>query len=273
MRTIWNRAAALWIVGTTLAFSGSCRSGIERRVSRILEWEREPSTRNVERIRGGLQDDEAQVRAGALAALVRLRVPDAVERSRAALADADGGVRATAAKCLLDLSDRDAMPLLSRVALDDPDWRARRGAVEAVGRLGAEDSVEPLARSLGDPSYQVRLAAVEAVTRLGPTPALAELAKIAASETSWEVRAAAAEALGRVTSSDAYAPVKEALDDPNEFVRAAASAALRELRKKGVPEPEEAARLVEAIPQGPVLPGQPALQPKPRPKQGAVPAR
>src|SRR5512135_2581676 len=101
MQTMATRRAIVWIVGIALAFSGSCRPGVEGRATRILDWERVPTAANVERIRKSMGDEAAQVRAGALAALVRLGTPDAKERARAALGDPDGGVRATAVKCLL----------------------------------------------------------------------------------------------------------------------------------------------------------------------------
>jgi HEAT repeat protein len=199
---------------------------------------------------------------------VRLGTPDAKERARAALGDPDGGVRATAVTCLLDLRDAEAVPLLVRVALEDADWRARRGAVEAVGTLAAKGSAGEIAGALDDVSSQVRLAAIGAVMRLGPASAVEMLARFSARESSWEVRAAATEALGRTSSSDAYAPGKAALSDANEFVRAAAAAALRELRRSGVPEPEEA-RPAEAVRAGPVLPGQRPLPPAAKPEAGA----
>ncbi len=273
MRTMTTRSAAVWIVGIALAFSGACRPGVEGRVSRILGWERVPTAANVEKIREATADDAAQVRAGALAALVRLAAPDAKERARAALGDPDGTVRATAVKCLSDLRDADAVPLLVKVAVDDGDWSARRGAVEAVGRLGTEANAGEIASALTDGTPQVRLAAIEAVPRLGPASAVGTLSTLATTEASWEVRAAAAEALGRATSSEAYAPVKAALLDPNEFVRASAAGALRELRKAAVPEPEEAATVAAAEPMGPVLPGVPPLHQTAAAKPAAPPPR
>ncbi len=267
MTTTSSRRWSVWIVVFAVAFSGSCRPGVESRVARIIEWERQPTAKHVDRIRESLGDEDAPVRAGALAALVRLGTPDAKERARAALGDPDGGVRATAAACLLDLRDAEAVPLLVRVALGDADWRARRGAVEAVGTLAAAGSAAEIAGALDDASSQVRLAAVGAVMRLGPAPAVEALARLSATENSWEVRAAATEALGRTSSSDAYAPAKAALSDANEFVRASAAAALRELRRTGVAEPEEALP-AEAAPAGSVLPGQRPQPPAAKPVAG-----
>jgi len=240
MHATISKRKILWIVGLVALTVASCRDRVEGRVSRILEWEREPRSRNVERIRDCLADESAEVRAGALAALVRLRVVDAKERSRVALRDPDGVVRAVAIQGLLDLQDADAVPDLLRIAAGDPDWRARRGAVESLGSLGAAADAAAILPSLGDTSSQVRLAAVGAVARLGPAVALLALAKLAEGDASWEVRAAAVEALGRTSASEAYAHLAATARDSNEFVRAAAAAAEREMRRRGVPEPEEA---------------------------------
>jgi HEAT repeat protein len=241
MRIAASKRRILWIVGLAVLTVASCRDRVEGRVSRILEWEREPRSRNVERIRDCLADESAEVRAGALAALVRLRVVDAKERSRAALKDPDGVVRSAAIEGLLELQDTEAVPDLLRIAAGDPDWRARRGAVESVGSLGAAADATAILPSLGDTSSQVRYAAVGAVARLGPAVALDPLAKLAEGDASWEVRAAAVEALGRLSASEAYAPLAAAGRDSNEFVRAAAAAALREMRRRGVAEMVEVA--------------------------------
>jgi HEAT repeat protein len=262
----------LWIVGLAVLSAVSCRDRIEGRVSRVLNWERDPSAKNVDRIRESLADEDGQVRAGALAALVRLRVADAKERSRAALGDPDSAVRAAAVEGLLDLRDSEAVPGLARVAVADPDWRARRGAVEAVGALGALGGAADVLPALGDSSSQVRLAAVEAVARLGPAVALQPLAKLAEGDASWEVRAAAVEALGRTAVGEAYASLAVATRDPNEFVRGAAAAALRNMRRRGVAEPEEAMPSPAApAPPGAVPPGRPPATGPSRPGGEARP--
>jgi hypothetical protein len=230
----------LSIVGLFVLGAASCRDRVEGRVARIVEWEREPSSRNVERIRGCLADGDGAVRAGALTALVRLGTADAKERARAALSDPDNVVRAAAVAGLLDLKDREAVPDLEKFALSDPDWRVRHGAVEVVGSLGGEGDATALLPFLADTSSQVRLAAIGAVERLGPAVALDGLAKLAESDASWEVRARAVEAMGRTSAGEAYAHLAAASRDPNEFVRAAAAAALRDLRRRGVQEPEVA---------------------------------
>jgi HEAT repeat protein len=250
-----NSRRALSIVGIALLAATGCGDRVERRVAQILEWERDPTAGHLERIRDSLADVDAPVRAGALAALVRLGTSDAKERSRASLTDPDALVRAAAVKCLLDLKDEEAVADLARVAVEDPDWRARRGAVEALGVLGTSRHAGDAIRALGDSTAQVRLAAVEAVVKLGPAPAVEALAKLAAGETSWEVRAAAAEALGHTGASDAYVALRTAALDPNEFVRAAAAAAMRALARQGVPEPAETVPPPAKAPQGPQRPG------------------
>jgi len=226
----------------SLLAAAGCRGHVEGRVARIFEWEREPTASHVERIREALSDAEAPVRAGALAALVRLGTPDAGERSLAALRDPAGSVRITAVECLLDLEDTRAVPDLLRVAAEDTDWHVRRGAVATAGSLVKDASAaESLVKALGDGSAQVRLAAIEAVSRHGAAGALEALSRLAREETSWENRAAAVVALGRTGLPEAYAPVDSAALDANEFVRGASAAALRELRRAGVERPAAAA--------------------------------
>jgi HEAT repeat protein len=174
-------------------------------------------------IRHLLGDPQRDVRAAALAALVRREVPDARALARRALHDEDGFVRGTAVRLLGELEDLESAGPLAERLIQDPDPQVRQQAAEALGALGAGAPPEALAVGLDDPVDMVRAACVGA---LAPGTAQDALLRRLAEDPSWEVRAAAAQALAAKPDPIIVAAIEAALADPNEYVRAAAAGAL-----------------------------------------------
>jgi HEAT repeat protein len=217
---------ALLLISVVLIIPG-CKEDRNERISSIYALKADPTPENVDRIRVMWADPDRDVRATALNALVVLRVDDAADLSRAGLADQDGFVRATAAKLLGDLdSDSDAERIAAMLRADsDPVVRLR--AAEALTRIGGENSVEGLARGLSDPMDDVRLAATRGLRQLDPGFAKPELARLLLEDPHYEIRVQAARALGLTGDPEMRLLLESALEDPNEFVRAAAAHALR----------------------------------------------
>jgi HEAT repeat protein len=204
-----------------------CTEDRNEKISSIYALKSDPTVENVEQIREKWADPDRDVRATALNALVVLRVDDAADLARAGLEDQDGFVRATAAKLVGDLdSDRDAERLVTMLRADsDPIVRLR--AAEALARIGGETAVAGLAQGLSDPMDDVRLAATRGLRQLNPGFAKPALARLLLEDPHYEIRVQAARALG-ITGDPEMRPLLEAaLEDPNEFVRAAAANALR----------------------------------------------
>lgn len=231
---ILDRRAARW-VSWALALTGTaavllgCERGAQTRVAQVYHWKRDPTPQNLQRIRACLDDENRDVRVTALYALVAASVPDTRELVVRAIEDEDGFVRATAAKCLGDLEHREAIPILVKHLLSDEDWHVRQRAGESLAVLGGEASREALARALADPVKEVRLVAVKGLADLDPLPSLDALARIVVLDPEWEIRVHAARALGLTRRPETLEALEAARRDPNEFVRAAAWKARREI--------------------------------------------
>ena len=216
-------------------FLASCGSDPEDRIERIYSWKASSTPDSLARIRGYLKDEDRDVRATALYALISAAVPDAVQLGLGALEDEDGFVRATAAKGLGELRASSTLEALASHLGSDPDWHVRQRAAESLAAMGDPGATEPLARGLEDPVREVRLAAVRGSADLDPAASMETLARIVLDDPDWEIRAEAARALGLSHRPEAAAALEAVRSDPNEFVRAAAHAALRRVRQAAAP--------------------------------------
>jgi HEAT repeat protein len=238
--------------GVLAAIALACSPSPADRVARISDLARQPGDRETAKLRTYLADPDAAVRSAALEALVAKRVPDAGTLALQGLSDTDPAARAAAAACFAELRDPAAVGELERLLREDGARDVRRQAARALHAIGGTPAVQALVGALLDPASEVRLEAAEAVGEIDPGSAIDALSRLAAGDPDWTIRVESARALGRGDRPEAYAPLREAIRDPNEFVRASASAALRELVRKGVPEPEQVP--VETVPQGPMPP-------------------
>lgn len=219
------------VLGIVTAGCGD--SGKDARRGSIYRLQADPTAENVARLREMLADPDRDVRATALHALVGLGVDDAGRLALDGLGDADGFVRATAAKLLGELGDPANVGVLARTLSEDPDAMARQRASESLATLGGAAALEALVRGLDDPMERVRMACVEGLSRRVPAGAKQRLVRLLAEDESWEVRTRAARTLGQTGDPAAVAALEAALADPNEFVRAAASNALKARAEPG----------------------------------------
>jgi len=226
-----HRLVATISVVAVLLLSPGCGQEVPGRIGSIYEWKADPTAENRAKIRERIDDEDADVRATALNAMVSLKEPDAVDLALAAMDDPDGFVRSIAAKLLGDLGNPVAIDPLVEALLGDADQVTRQRAAEALQLLGGMASVEGLALGLEDPIKEVRLASVKGLKSLDPGFATPELARLLIEDTVWEVRVQAARALGLSGRTDVVPVLESALADSNEFVRSAAANALRELEK------------------------------------------
>jgi len=240
----WNACAGL--------FAG-CGADATGRVVSVYELTADPNEENLKKIRALLTDEDGDVRATALNALVTLDVPDAEALALASLGDADPFVRATAAKLTGDVGNpANAQRLVERLR-DDGNPIVRQRAAEALAELRGDVAVAGLAAGMDDVSQNVRLAAVRGIRMLDPGFAPQTLERLLSSDPNWEIRVQAATALGASGDPLAAPALEAALEDRNEFVRSAVANALRDL-PEAIEEPDEndgPAVAAESMPDGP----------------------
>jgi HEAT repeat protein len=120
-------------------------------------------------------------------------------------------------------------------ALDHPDNKVRRGATEALDRMG-EPAVEPLIAALKDGDRSRRLAVAKVLGQSSDPRALEPLIA-ALKDEDWLVRSATARALGRIGDTRVVEPLIAALKDTDYHVRDSAVGALGEIGDPSAVEP------------------------------------
>jgi HEAT repeat protein len=127
--------------------------------------------------------------------------PGALEPLTAALADRNSDVRRGAADALGRLGDRGAVDALVARLTDQEKW-VRRTVVLALGRLGDPRVMGGLAAALSDPDLEVRWNAADALGAIGGTQALKILTATVLEDRAEEVlRLRAARVVGRVADA------------------------------------------------------------------------
>jgi HEAT repeat protein len=94
-----------------------------------------------------------------------------------------------------------AVPALAG-AVRDPDESVRLAAIEALGRIGAADGVDPLLAALDDAGFEIRLNAVEALGQIGDPRAVAPLLERFDHDPDPQVRYECLTSLGRIGSPE-----------------------------------------------------------------------
>jgi len=135
-----------------------------------------------------------------------------------------------------DITNPDVRKLVQTLSGSD-EWRQRRQAAEAIGRMGieAKAAIPSLIESLEDQQWHVRKAAAIALTGMGAEAKPAVHPLIAAlDDEEWHVRKPAALALGAIgpDAGQAIPALRELLSDPEWQVQKAAADALKKITGK-----------------------------------------
>jgi HEAT repeat protein len=230
------------------------------RVAAALALSRVAQETDMPVFESALADEDILVREAAVQALARLGT-DAAERQLAAvLLEGDDELRPVVAAALARCSE-ESVALLHELA-DSDDVMTRRAVVFGLARIGAQDTLEKMARE--DGQWIVRTAATTALEELEaqakapgapPLPdieqlpwliswaatlgegvglgdAAREMLRRALLEGDAPVRAAAAQALIRVGRPDDVQALRAALADSDPVVAGAAFEALEEIGKR-----------------------------------------
>ncbi|PCR91426.1 HEAT repeat domain-containing protein [Natrinema ejinorense] len=130
--------------------------------------------------------------------------------------------------------DQAAMRILGKIGVDDEEVvdtlvdyvdsnpNLQQPAFRALGEIGAEDAVEPIAQQLVAEEADIRSWAARALGLIGDTRAIDPLADALADDESDRVRASAAWALNRIGTQDALEIVADYDDDRAYLVQAEA---------------------------------------------------
>ena len=250
-RPLARRKVAASVLLLALA-AVACSRGPEQRIRSLHAAGRAPSSAGKRSVARALGDPDRDVRANALVVMNSIDAAAAISMARSAAADPDAVVRATAVRVLAGATDPDTFHRLVELATSDPAWQVRAGAIDVIAASDDPAVDAELQAALQDHVRRVRRRALAAgLARAAPWPVDA-LVGLLADEPDWENRSAAVRLLGRSKDPAAFAALDAAVRDPNEFVRASATAGLQELKTDGVVRP---------APPPPVVP----------PKRGATP--
>ncbi|MCU4741818.1 HEAT repeat domain-containing protein [Halobacteria archaeon AArc-m2/3/4] len=130
--------------------------------------------------------------------------------------------------------DKDAISILGKIASDEPldtlldyvdadsDPLLQKTTFKALGEIGSEDAVQPLANKLVAENDEVRSQAARSLGLIGDTRAIDPLADVLADDDDDAVRASAAWALNQIGTEAALEAVSQYADDRAYLVQAEA---------------------------------------------------
>jgi HEAT repeat protein len=159
----------------------------------------------------------------------------AIEPLLQALASQNPKTRAYSARALGMMGTKRAFePVVSLLATEGDDG-ARMMLIEALGGIGDERAVPVLLRYLKAPEqvnrgWIIRVAA-NALGKLGAEAVIKPLAEVLATDPDWFARLGAAEGLRKIRHPGAAAALSRGLDDKDTRVRGEAAAGLQELAR------------------------------------------
>jgi len=165
-----------------------------------------------------LQDPNLQVQEAAASILAKIADEQVYEPLLSALLNPNWIVRMSAAKGLTRLKDARAIDTLI-VVLQDKVLAVREEACRAIQAIG-EASIPPLLKGLQDPNWRIRLRAVEALSLLKPQAAVAPLMNLVANDSDSAVRQDAIRALGRIGDTHAIPLLLDSLTTPSLQLKA-----------------------------------------------------
>jgi HEAT repeat protein len=123
------------------------------------------------------------------------------------------------------IGDERATETLHEFAESDGDPALQKVTLRALGRIGSEESVQPVADRLVAENDDVRSVAARTLGLLGDTRAVSPLADVLESDDSDEVRASAAWALRQIGTESALDEAAKYTDDRAYLVQAEAEKA------------------------------------------------
>ncbi|QLH77701.1 HEAT repeat domain-containing protein [Halosimplex rubrum] len=124
------------------------------------------------------------------------------------------------------IGNADATETLHDFIDGDGDAALQKVTLRALGEIGSEESVQPVAQRLDADNYEIRSAAARSLGLLGDTRAIEPLADVLEDDEANEVRASAAWALNQIGTQRALDVVAEYADDRAYLVQSEAEKAV-----------------------------------------------
>jgi HEAT repeat protein len=182
----------------------------------------------------GIKSKNEDTRHSALEQLIAMK-PNAsraqvVRALEGPLRGSDDRAKALAVKALVRWNGKASIPTLLKL-LDTGDYRdayPRSEAIEQLSQLKEPVAIEPIARRMTDVSN--RWAAARALPAFGPAAERATLKVLSNKED--DTRIAAYQVLEKIGTKASVAPLEAATKDSNKRVSAAATKALKEVKKR-----------------------------------------
>lgn len=165
------------------------------------------------------KDPTRRVRYRVIEALAGLRSKEAVDHLLLLMFDPDRNIRWRAAVALGTCGDRRAADFLRMLLKDDKDHFVRMKAVAALGHLQTPSVLPDLAVAMADPDFRVRRQAALALGRLGLRQAIPVLVNTGLKDKSPSVRAMSIIALGYIARAEGLKAVPAMLGDSDAGVR------------------------------------------------------
>ncbi len=184
-----------------------------------------------------LTDTDVNIRWFAADALGKICDQRSADALHSALSDESDLVRESAALALGNLGDRRAMGALRALLKEkrEPKWDRRQVVVQSLTCIGDSRVPAILIPLLEDDNWAIRSEVAKALGILRAPEATPPLMMRVLHDKHSIVRGEAAKSLGLIGHEKAILALEPALEDKTEYVREAASEALKRIREKRPP--------------------------------------
>ncbi|UCF04754.1 MAG: HEAT repeat domain-containing protein [bacterium] len=185
----------------------------------------------IEPLGAALAGGGRNIKARALEALGRTRMPEAGKHIIPHLTSFHSSLRIEAALALAVLGDSISATACVKT-LHDPDPQVIAAGVYTLGRIGVRNAGDRIAPLIFHERAEVRMRAVEAMGRLDVKAAVEPIGELIPDEDRF-VTIKAAEALGRIGGSRSARILRALLTSPNSYIRSVALEGIASIKDKG----------------------------------------